>query len=76
MMAARAPATTHAELIAVVAELRSEVATLTEIVKKLDKELTSVTEFKDRSVYVATGVAIAFTFFGGLLRALWDMFKS
>lgn len=69
-------ATTQAQLIAVVAELRSEVARLSEAVGKLDNELKSVTEFKDRSVYVATGVAIAFTFFGGLLRALWEMFKS
>lgn len=75
-MMARNPATSHAELIAVVAELRSEVATLTDIVKKLDKELASVTEFKNRSVYVATGVAISFTFIGGVLKALWDFFKS
>lgn len=75
-MSARSPATTQMELIAVVAELRSEVATLTEIVKKLDKELASVTEFKNRSVYVATGVAIAFGFVGALLKTLVDLFKS
>ena len=75
-MTSRTHATTQMELVAVVAELRSEVATLTEIVKKLDKELKTVTEFKDRSVYVATGVAIAFGFIGALLKTLVDVFKS
>lgn len=75
-MASRIPATTLEQLIAAVAALQQEVATLNESVKKLDNELKSVTEFKDRSVYVATGVAVSFTFIGGILKALWDMFKS
>ena len=65
-MASRIPATTLAELIAAVAELRSEVAALNTSVKKLDTELQSVTEFKNRSVYMATGVAIGFSTIGAL----------
>lgn len=76
MLATRPPATSHEELIAVVAELRSEVAHLIDVVGKLDNELKTVTEFKDRSVYVATGVAITFTFLGGLAKAMWDFLKS
>lgn len=75
-MASRIPATSHEELIAVVAELRSEVAHLAEVVGKLDNELKGVTEFKDRSVYIATGAAIAFSTIGAFLKTLWDMFKS
>lgn len=75
-MASRIPATTLESLIAAVAALQQEVATLNESVTKLDKELKSVTEFKNRSVYVATGVAIAFSTMGAFLKTLWDMFKS
>lgn len=76
MLATRPHATSHEELIAVVAELRSEVAHLIQVVGKLDNELKNVTEFKDRSVYVATGVAVAFGFIGALLKTLVDLFKS
>ena len=75
-MASRIPATTLAELIAAVAELRSEVAALNNAVTKLDNELKTVTEFKNRSMYVATGFAVAFTVIGTVIKTLWDMFKS
>jgi hypothetical protein len=76
MLATRPPATSHEELIAVVAELRSEVAHLIDVVGKLDNELKTVTEFKDRSVYVATGVAIGFSSIGAIAKTLWDFLKS
>lgn len=75
-MASRNPATSHAELIAVVASLQQEVAGLSKLVEKLDKELQGVTEFKNRSVYMATGVAIGFSTIGALFKTMWDFLKS
>ena len=75
-MPPRTHATTQMELVAAVAELCNEVAALRQTVTKLDNELKAVTEFKDRSVYVATGVAVAFGFIGALLKTLVDLFKS
>lgn len=72
----RSPATSQMELIAVVAELRSEVAALQEVVKELKTDLSAVTEFKNKSMYVATGVAIAFSAIGAMLSKAWEIFKS
>jgi hypothetical protein len=70
-MMSRAPATTQAELIAAVATLTSEVAALKEIVTQLNTDLKAVTEFKNKSVYVATGVALAFSAIGAMLTKAW-----
>jgi hypothetical protein len=72
----RSPATSQMELIAVVAELRSEVAALQEVVKELKTDLSAVTEFKNKSMYVATGVAIAFSAIGAILTKAWEVIKS
>lgn len=74
-MMSRSPATSQMELIAVVAELRSEVAALQDVVRDLKTDLHAVTEFKNKSMYVATGVAIAFSAIGAMLSKAWDILK-
>ncbi len=67
-------ATTQAELIAAVATLTAEVKALHDVVTDLKAEVKEVTEFKNKSTYVATGVALAFSAIGAMLTKAWGFF--
>jgi len=70
------PATTQVQLIAAVATLTVEVENLRQTVLELRKDVHNVTEFKNKSMYIATGVAIAFSAIGAMLSKAWEVFKS